>query len=69
MDIQTFHRYNRLVRQNKVKPLTCTCGTAYTMRATEDAEPVLQCFMCNSLVQPGLKMYNDVQAVVKEHFE
>lgn len=69
MDIHYFHMYNRLVRRGFVKPLTCSyCEQPYTLRATHDAEPVLQCFTCNSLVQPGLNMYNDVKAVVKEHF-
>lgn len=70
MDIRNFHRYNRLVNRGMVKPLTCPhCEHTYTLRATEDGEPVLQCNWCNSLVQPGLSMYTRVVAVVKEHFE
>lgn len=70
MEIQTFHKYNRLVRRELVRPLTCPdCSFTYTLRATEDGEPVLQCFMCNTLVQPGLRLYNDVLAVVREHYE
>ena len=69
MEIRNFHLYNRLVERGHVKALVCPhCDHAYTLRATEDAEPVLQCFWCNSLVQPGLNLYNDVVAVVKEHF-
>lgn len=70
MDIQYFHKYNRLVRRGVTKPLACPqCGHEYTLRATESAEPVLQCSWCNSLVQPGLNMYNNVVAVVKEFYE
>lgn len=70
MEITIFHLYNRLVRRNMAKPLTChTCDNAYALRATEDGEPVLQCFGCNSMLQPGLDMYDDIVSVVKEHFD
>lgn len=68
MDIQYFHNYNRLVRRGLVKPLTCSAGHEVTLRATLDAEPVLECYTCGSRTQPGLAMYQRVQAVVKEHF-
>src|SRR5690349_15439867 len=69
MEILTFHRYNRLARRGLAKPLACPhCGHEYTLRATVDAEPVLQCNWCNSLVQPGLGLYTDILAVVKEHY-
>lgn len=69
MEIQTFHKYRRLVKRGIVKPLSCPdCNEEYTLRTTEDAEPVLQCCFCNTLVQPGLRLYNEVDAVVKEHF-
>jgi NAD-dependent SIR2 family protein deacetylase len=68
MDIKTFHRYNRLVEQGLVKPLRCpSCDTVYVTRISEDADPLLQCFGCGSLIQPGLRLYSDVLAVVKEH--
>lgn len=70
MDISYFHRYNRLVRRDIVKPLMHDiCDNEYVLRATEDAEPVLQCTWCNTLTQPGLAEYNRIKAVVKEHFE
>lgn len=69
MDIRYYHKYNKLVRRGLTKPLTHRCGTEYTLRATEDAEPVLQCFGCNTMVQPGLALYEQIKAVVKEHEE
>lgn len=70
MDIQVFHRYNALVRRGAAKPLTCnSCDYTYVLRATEDGEPVLQCFSCGALVQPGLNMYTDIKSVVKEFFD
>lgn len=69
MDINFFHKYKTLARRGFVKPLACPhCNNEYTLRATEDGEPVLQCNFCNTLVQIGLSMYNDVVAVVKEHY-
>ncbi len=67
MNIMYFHKYNKLVEKGYTKPLTCTCGEAYTLRATEDGDPLLQCFSCNSIVQPGLGIYDNIKAVVKEH--
>jgi uncharacterized protein (DUF983 family) len=70
MEIQTFHRYNRLVRRGFAKPLVCShCFEEYTLRTTEDGDPVLQCAFCNIMVQPGLNIYNTVRAVVKEHYD
>lgn len=69
MEFQIFHRYNRLVRRGQAKPLTCPhCESVYTLRTTEDAEPVLQCLTCDSLVQPGLALYQNIKAVVKEFY-
>lgn len=70
MDFQTFHLYNRLVRRGLVKPLVCRhCDDPYVLRESEQGDPVLQCFACDALVQPGLTTWNNVRAVVKEHFD
>lgn len=69
MEFQTFHRYNKLAKQGLVKPLACyTCRTTYILRVTEDDEPVLQCLLCDALIQPGLRLYQEICAVVKEHY-
>lgn len=68
MDIQVFHAYNRLVAQGVTKPLTCPdCDQIYVIRITEDNEPLLACVWCNTVVQPGIRLYSDVHSVVKEH--
>lgn len=70
MDFQTFHLFNRLVRRGLVKPLVCrVCEDPLVLRQAETGEPALQCFACNSIVQPGLNTWLDVRAVVKEHFD
>lgn len=70
MDFRTFHLYNRLVRRGLVKPLICpVCEMDYVVRTDADDEPVLQCFGCQSTTKPGLKLYSQVEAVVKEHFD
>lgn len=69
MDFQTFHQYNKLVRRGYVKPLACPiCETEYVLRVSVDDDPVLQCFSCNTLTQPGIRLWDQVRAVVKEHF-
>jgi hypothetical protein len=69
MDFQTFHLYNRLVRRGMVKALTCpVCDSEYVLRRSENDDPVLQCFTCQTLTQPGLKIWSRVDAVVREHF-
>lgn len=74
MDIREFHKYNRLVRQKRAQPLTCSCNQAtgvpneYVLRATQDGEPVLYCAWCNSNTQPGLKMYDRIVATNKEFY-
>ena len=68
MDIKNFHLYNRLVRRELVEPLKCECGFEYTVRADEEGSPLLQCFGCNSLTTPGVRMYDRVVAIVKEFY-
>lgn len=69
MNIQEFHKYNRLVRRAMVEPLMCeSCEFPLTTLATEDAEPVLKCYSCGSLIQPGLKMYERICAVNREWY-
>ena len=68
MEIQTFHKYNRLARRGLAEPLRCSCGVDYTLRATEDGDPLLQCFVCDSITQPGLKLYERIKAVNSEFY-
>jgi len=65
---ETFHLYNRLVRRGLTKPLTHSCGEEFTLTLGEDDRPALKCFMCGTTTYPGLNMYSDIRAVVKEHF-
>lgn len=70
MNIQMFQRYRRLVDAGMVKPLTCgKCEQEYILRASEDGDPLLQCLNCDRMVQPGLRLYDQVCAVVREHSE
>jgi hypothetical protein len=64
-----FHRYNKLVRRQMVKPLECgACGSILSTGLGEDDELVLNCFACDSTRVPGLATIDRVNAVVKEHF-
>lgn len=69
MDFQTFHDYARLARRGLVEPLACPqCGFEYVTRFGLNDEPVLQCFGCNTLVKPGLALYNRLQEENKKHY-
>lgn len=68
MDFQIFHRYNKLVRRGVAKPLTHHCGQEYTIM-NGSGEPVLRCWYCNTLTEPGKTLYDGIVAVVKEHSE
>jgi hypothetical protein len=68
MNIQVFHMYNNLADAGIVKKLECPdCDQAYVTRITEDGDPLLACVWCNTITQPGLRLYQQVLAVVKEH--
>lgn len=66
-DFQTYHNYNRLVRRGLTKPLTHSCGGAYTLTIGDEDRPALKCFSCGTTTYPGLNMFSDIRAVVKEH--
>jgi hypothetical protein len=67
MDIRTFYKYNRLARRGLVSPLSCeTCNNEFVLRATEDADPLLQCFYCDRIIQPGLGLYDRIKAILSE---
>jgi hypothetical protein len=64
-----FHRYNKLVRRNMAKPLTCEiCKSELFTALNEDDELVLRCLGCDNDIVPGLGTISRVEAVVKEHF-
>lgn len=69
MDIHEFHKYNRLVKRDLVEPLACeVCGFDLITRATHAGEPLLQCPVCNVIIQPGLKIYDRVRLINQEFY-
>lgn len=68
MDIQVFHAYNRLSDDGFVKPLTCHhCDAKLVSRIDAEDKPYLYCAFCNIESYPGLALYGNILAVVKEH--
>lgn len=63
-----FHKYNRLVRRQMVKPLECHCGGNLITSLGPEDELVLICYACDTEIVPGESRIADVRAVVKEHF-
>jgi len=69
MDFQTFHKYNRLVREGKAQPLRCdVCKNEVVTRLGELDSVVLWCYSCNSYTLPGLNTCDKVRALVEEYF-
>lgn len=66
---ELFHRYRRLVEDGKAKSLDCpTCESEVVVRLGKDDEPALWCYACNSYLQPGLNLIQQIRAVVTEHY-
>lgn len=69
MEWKVFHRYNKLAREGKTKPLACAeCNTVYITRIEVDDRLYLWCINCDSKVFPGLVLYQQLKAVVSEWF-
>lgn len=69
MDIRYFHKYRRMVRRGFAEPLTCEdCENEFALRVDDENEPVLECFTCEKVVKPGLRVYDEIKRVVKGHF-
>lgn len=69
MEFRIFHLYNRLAKAGKVKPLTCpNCETTLVTAFGEDDSPVLKCYGCGATIVPGLEAYDQMKAVVNEHY-
>lgn len=66
-----YHTYRRLADEGKVRHLLCPdCETQLVTRlnSAEGSEDVwLWCSFCDSMKRPGLNIYAQILAVVKEH--
>lgn len=68
MEWHYFHEYRRLSEEGKVKHLSCPdCNNKLTTVLGTGDEPVLWCAVCDTLIKPGLDVYDQIRAVVKEH--
>lgn len=68
MEWSIFHEYRHLSAQGKVKPLTCPdCDNDLITVLSDNDEPALWCFFCDTLIRPGLDVYDQIRAVVREH--
>lgn len=63
-----FHKYNKLVRRQMVKPLACSCGTPLITTLGPADDLTLHCVACDTYTVPGVTTIDNVRAVVKEHF-
>jgi len=69
MEWSIFHNYRRLAQDGKAKPLTCPdCDNQLFTQADENNDPILWCIACDTKILPGLDMYDQIKAVVREHY-
>lgn len=67
MEFRIFHRYMELAKEGHCKPLLCRyCVTEQVLVIGPKDEPALKCYTCNVLTMPGINMYADIRAIVKE---
>jgi len=68
MEWKYFHRYNDLAHEGRVKFLSCPdCSTNLVSQMDNNADPVLWCCVCDVIIRPGLDLYDQIRAVVREH--
>lgn len=68
MEWSYFHSYRKLAENGKVKFLQCPdCSATLVTMGDEDNNPVLWCSHCDSTIRPGLDLYDQIRAVVREH--
>lgn len=66
---ELFHRYRRLCEEGKAKGIECPdCESALVTKLGKDDEPALWCYACDSTIQPGLNVIQQLRAVVNEHY-
>jgi hypothetical protein len=65
-EFQLFHAYNRLVREGKAQPLTCSCDTEYVTGLGYDDELILWCYTCDTKTRPGENTIARVRGAVGE---
>ncbi len=63
------HRYNLLVNEQKARPLACPdCGNEFVTMLGNDDGIILYCAFDDVRTQPGLTFFDDLKAVVGEHY-
>ena len=67
MRFQVFHKYRELADSGLVEPLACTfCANPFTLRVSEEDEPVFYCAFCNLREYPTIDLYARIEKDVKE---
>lgn len=63
---EVLHKYNRLVRREMARPLTCDRdGIEYVVRLNDGVTPKLHCYGCGSDYYPSDREYADIQHKVE----
>lgn len=66
---EVVHRYRRLVRREQAAPVKCPdCHIEFVTKIGKDDEPVFYCWRCRTVTTIGVRLMDQMRAVVNEHF-
>lgn len=61
------HSYFSLAKENKVHPLTCSCGSEFVRGLGEDDRPVFRCLSCKVKSYPTITLLETMKKGVEAH--
>lgn len=63
------HNYRRCVEAGHAAALSCPeCENILNPSPDSDGEPIFKCYYCSITYDPGLNVWDNMQAVVKEWY-
>lgn len=68
------HSYQNIVDDGNARPLRCPDDDAVLVSTMDihdrsNPDPVLWCGACDKRIRPGLDVWDQITAVVKEHYD
>lgn len=66
---QIVHNFRRCVEEGHAAPLLCPEDENILHASPDkDGEPVFKCYYCGTVYNPGLKIWDQITAIVKEWY-
>lgn len=61
------HAHRRAVARGKANPILCPdCALEMGVFVGSDEEPIFRCFSCRVVFEPGLDVWDQIDAVLKD---